>query len=120
VLVVDDEPDARELLSAVLKDAGATVTEAASVAAAMNEIARGSVSVIVSDVGMPSEDGYMFMERMRAEEPRGTRAVPSLALTAYARTEDRERALAAGFQEHLAKPVDPATLVRAVAALVRP
>jgi signal transduction histidine kinase len=118
VLVVDDEPDARGLLSAVLTDAGATVTEVASVAAAMDELAKGSVSAVVSDIGMPSEDGYMFMDRMRAEGL-ATRGVPSLALTAYARAEDRERALRAGFREYLAKPVDAATLVRAVADMVR-
>ena len=119
VLVVDDEPDARELLATVLEDAGATVSEATSVAAAMGGHRSRLRVAIVSDIGMPSEDGYMFMDRMRTEGPVAMRGVPSLALTAYARAEDRERALTAGFQEHLAKPVDPAKLLRAVAALVR-
>jgi signal transduction histidine kinase/ActR/RegA family two-component response regulator len=119
VLVVDDEADAREILAAVLQDAGATVTEASSASAAMNAIATEGISVVVSDIGMPMEDGYTFMTRLRAQAPAEKRRVPSLALTAYARAEDRARALTAGFDEHVAKPVDPTKLVRAVVALVR-
>jgi CheY-like chemotaxis protein len=73
--------------------------------------------VIVSDIGMPVEDGYQFVQRVRAVDH--TRELPALALTAYARAEDRERALASGFHDHLAKPIHPSRLVEAVAALVR-
>ena len=117
ILVVDDQPDARELVAMVLEEAGAQLLQAGSARAAMDLLESAEVSVIVSDIGMPGEDGYAFLERVRAT-PR-TEAVPALALTAYARSEERERALASGFQDHLAKPIDPATLVSRVAALLR-
>ena len=120
VLVVDDQEDARDLVATVLADAGARVTQADSAAAAMKIFAVGDVTAIVSDVGMPGEDGYSFIGRVRAspDSPRH-RDVPALALTAYARSEDRDRALASGFQEHLAKPIDPDRLIDAVAGLVQ-
>jgi signal transduction histidine kinase/ActR/RegA family two-component response regulator len=118
VLVVDDEDDARDLLVTVLQAAGASVTEAPSAAVAMAVLASSSISVIVSDIGMPSVDGYTFIERLRSEAT-AMRHVPALALTAFARAEDRNRAVAAGFQEHVAKPVDPVVLVKKVAALAR-
>ena len=116
VLVVDDQPDARELAAIVLEDAGAEVVQARDVATALDVLNEVPVSAIVSDVGMPGEDGYSFLGRVRAAT--ATRFVPALALTAFARVEDRQRALAAGFQRHLAKPIDPANLVAAVAALI--
>jgi len=118
VLVVDDEDDARELLATVLQEAGAFVTAAASVAEALAVLATTAVSVLVSDVGMPVEDGYTFLRRLRAEAPVALRQIPALALTAYSRAEDRQRATSAGFQEHAAKPIDPDVLVSTVAALV--
>ena len=118
VLVVDDEADARELLAAALQEAGAFVTAAASVAEALAVVATTAISVVVSDVGMPVEDGYTFLRRLRAEAPVALRQIPALALTAYARAEDRQRATSAGFQEHAAKPIDPDVLVSTVAALV--
>lgn len=118
VLVVDDEDDARELLAMVLQEAGAVVTVASSVAEALAVLATTAISVIVSDVGMPIEDGYTLLRRLRAEARVAVRQIPALALTAYARPEDRQRAMGAGFQEHAAKPVDPDVLVSAVAALV--
>ncbi len=118
VLVVDDEEDARELLATVLREAGALVTPAASVAEALAVVATTAISVVVSDVGMPIEDGYTFLQRLRVEAPFALRKIPALALTAYARAEDRQRATSAGFQEHAAKPVDPDLLVSTVAALV--
>jgi signal transduction histidine kinase len=117
VLVVDDERDARELAAIVLEDAGATVVQAENVAAALQALNERPISAIVSDIGMPGEDGYSLLGRMRAETSAGT--VPALALTAFARAEDRQRALAAGFRRHLAKPIEPARLVAAVAALLR-
>jgi signal transduction histidine kinase/CheY-like chemotaxis protein len=119
VLVVDDEDDARELLSTVLQESGARVTTASSARAAMDALASDAVAVIVSDVAMPAEDGYSLMQRLRAAGPPAARDIPALALTAFAGVEDRQRAAEAGFQVHLAKPVDPAALVAAVAALAR-
>jgi CheY-like chemotaxis protein len=117
VLVVDDQEDTRSLVATVLEDAGANVSQAESVEAAMKILARSSISVIVSDVGMPGEDGFGFLRRVRASDLPGAPRVPALALTAYARAEDRQKALAAGFQEHVAKPIDPAKLLDVVAAL---
>jgi len=118
VLVVDDEDDARELLTTVLQEAGAVVTAASSVAGAFAVLATTSISVVVSDIGMPVEDGYSFLRRLRAEGPVALRQIPALALTAYARAEDRQQAARAGFQRHTAKPVDPDVLLATVAALV--
>ena len=117
VLVVDDERDARELAALVLEDAGAMVVQAEDVTSALRALSDAHISAIVSDIGMPVEDGYSFLSRVRAEA--STRSIPALALTAFARAEDRQRALAAGFQRHLAKPIEPVKLVAAVAALLR-
>ena len=117
MLVIDDERDARELVAIVLEDAGATVVQAENVAAAVQVLKQKPISVIVSDIGMPGEDGYSLPSRVRAETSAGT--VPALALTAFARAEDRQRALAAGFQRHMPKPIEPAKLVAAIAALLR-
>lgn len=113
VLVVDDESDARELVAEVLGQSGAVVRTAASASEGWALLAKWSPDVIVSDVGMPEEDGYQFIERVRAQGGR----TPAAALTAYARSADRLRALAAGFQAHLPKPAEPAELVALVASL---
>lgn len=115
--VVDDEPDARELLQRVLQDQGASVTLLDSAHAALDALANSRPSVIISDIGMPEMDGHQMMRALRASEPRESR-IPALALTAFARAEDRKRALLAGFQAHLAKPFDVAELVLLVAGLV--
>jgi PAS domain S-box-containing protein len=115
--VVDDEPDARELLRRVLQDQGAGVTLFDSAQAALDALATSRPSVIVSDIGMPGMDGHQMIRVLRATEPRESR-IPALALTAFARAEDRKRALLAGFQAHLAKPFDVAELVLLVADLV--
>jgi len=117
VFVIDDEPDARELLQRVLVERGANVTVFDSADSALAAIATSRPTVIVSDVGMPGTDGYQMMRTLRAREPRESR-IPALALTAFARAEDRKRALVAGFQAHLAKPFDVAELVLLVADLV--
>ncbi len=117
VLVVDDEPDARELVATVLLDAGAQVIEASSVGEALAALGAARAMVVVADIGMPFEDGYSLMRAVRANE--ATRGIPALALTAYARAEDRAKARAAGFDDHAAKPVDPDDLVRRIAALAR-
>jgi signal transduction histidine kinase len=117
ILVVDDEPDTRDLLATTLESCGARVTTVASVPEALSELDRARPDVVVSDIGVPGEDGYSLIRRLRARAAEQGGNVPAVALTAYARAEDRVRALAAGFQMHLAKPVDPAELVASVAAL---
>jgi len=117
VLVVDDELDARTLVTEVLEGHGAHVTAASSATEALNEIARSPPDVLVSDIGMPGEDGYALIRKVRALAGGGAKAMPAAALTAYARMEDRTRAMAAGFQSHVAKPVDPDELLIVVATL---
>jgi len=115
VLVVDDEADARDLISELLRRAGADVATAASAHEALQSLGRQRPDVLVSDIAMPDEDGYALIRCVRQLAPEDGGTLPSVALTAYAREEDRARALAAGFQAHLAKPVEPAELVAAVA-----
>jgi signal transduction histidine kinase/ActR/RegA family two-component response regulator len=115
VLVVDDEADARDLIGVILRGKGAEVTLAGSVAEAMDALAAAP-EVIVSDISMPDEDGYDLIRRVRAAEGAVAQA-PAIALTAYARDKDRQAALSAGYQVHLAKPVEPDDLVLAIADL---
>ncbi len=117
VLVVDDHTDARELLAMVLSSAGASVSAAASAPDALEALKREPPDVLVSDIGMPGEDGFALVRRVKALRPEDGGRTPAIALTAYATEEDRLRALAAGFAEHLPKPVEPADLVTAVAHL---
>ncbi|HWW77048.1 MAG TPA: ATP-binding protein [Pyrinomonadaceae bacterium] len=118
VLVVDDNPDARELLALVLGGAGAEVERAASASAALELLRQAEVDVLVSDIGMPAEDGYALIGRVRSLTDGRARRPPAVALTAYASEEDRRRALDAGFDAHVAKPVEPAELVSVIAGLV--
>jgi PAS domain S-box-containing protein len=115
--VVDDEPDARDLLVRVLKDQGAEVTSFGSAEDALHALKTSRPTVIVSDVGMPKMDGYQMMRALRAGESRDMR-IPAVALTAFARAEDRKRSLVAGYQAHMSKPFDIAELVLLVADLV--
>jgi len=117
VLAVDDEPDALSLVTEVLEAAGARVTRAGSAAAALAQLDVEVPDVIVADLGMPTLDGFGFIDRVRRHSNLRVREVPAAALTAYARSEDRVKALRAGFQIHLAKPIDPAELVTTIAAL---
>ncbi|HEX8834115.1 MAG TPA: PAS domain-containing protein [Abditibacteriaceae bacterium] len=117
VLVVDDEPDARELVRVVLEKCGARVTTASSAEEAFQLVRQEHPDVLVSDIGMPEEDGYSLMRRVRALPPEAGGNIRSVALTALARSEDRQRALLAGFQMHLPKPVEPAELVAVVASV---
>lgn len=114
VLVVDDDEDARLLAAHLLADAGADVTSAGSVREALEAAASRVFDVLVSDVGMPVETGYDLIRALRSDGDPAHAALPALAVTAYAREEDRRVALLAGFDGHLAKPVDPAQLVAAV------
>ncbi len=116
VLVLEDEPDSLELLREVLQGAGAAVDASPSAAEALDRFAAQRPDLIVSDIGMPGMDGYAFLERIRAQ-PAPEGRTPAVALTAYARGEDVDRAFAAGFQMHLTKPVDPDHLVAVVANL---
>ena len=118
VIVVDDELDARELVGEAFKAAGATVHLAASAREALTLVSTVQASVLVSDIGMPHEDGFALMQRVRLLPADRGGHIPALALTAYARTEDMERAFDAGYQRHVAKPVDPLTLVELVMGLV--
>ncbi len=117
VFAIDDEPDAREVLTRVLEAQGAVVTLFSSAPEALAELRTARPSIIVSDIGMPGMDGYQMIRALRASEARDSR-IPALALTAFARAEDRKRSLQAGFQAHLAKPFDLAELVWMVSTLV--
>ena len=117
VLVVDDEPDARQLVQSVLEGGQAIVRLAASGAEALEMIRQEKPDVIVSDIGMPNADGYDFIQRLRQLSREEGGRIPAVALTAYARAEDRRKALIAGFQNHAAKPMDPQELVVVVANL---
>jgi PAS domain S-box-containing protein len=117
VLVVDDERDARELLTAILTQSGAVVTAASSVADAVDKLRLMKPDLLVSDIEMANEDGYSLIRKMRVlEESRGRR-IPAIALTAHARPADRLRALSEGYQMHMSKPIEPAELVLAIANL---
>jgi CheY-like chemotaxis protein len=116
VLVVDDEPDARALIERLLTDCNAKVVTAASVRDAIEALTRESPHILISDIGMPGEDGFALIRRVRTTVDR-TVAIPAIALTAYARTEDRIKAIQAGYQMHLAKPVEPVELVAMVRSL---
>jgi len=119
VLTVDDEPDALTLASEILEAAGARVTTASSAEEALQKLGVETPDVIVADLGMPRMDGFAFIDRLRHHDNARVREVPAAALTAYARSEDRMKALKAGFQIHLAKPIDPAELVTTIASLAK-
>ncbi len=117
VLVVDDQEDARELIQRVLEGAGADVITADGAAVAIELVEARKPDVLVSDIGMPDADGFELLRSVRALGiARGGR-VPAIALTAFARSEDRTRALRAGFAVHVSKPVDPAELVATVVSV---
>ncbi len=117
VLVVDDEADARTLFCRILSDRGAKVELVSSAPAALRAIEGAAFDVLVSDIGMPKEDGYQLIQQVRALPAERGGGIPALALTAYARNEDQAKALDAGFDQHLTKPVDAAELISHVAAL---
>jgi PAS domain S-box-containing protein len=119
VLAVDDDADALVLLKDVLQAAGADVATASSAASALETIRAFRPQVLVADIGMPDVDGFELIRRIRASEDPSVSELPAAALTAFARSEDRTRALRSGFEMHLSKPVDPGELVASVATLVR-
>jgi CheY-like chemotaxis protein len=117
ILLVEDDLDTQELIMTVLRRHGANVTAVASSAAALAELNRARPDVIISDIGMPSENGYELIKKIRALTPENGGHVPAIALTAYAGAVDRRRALLAGFQTHLAKPVEPDDLVAVILSM---
>lgn len=119
VLIVDDNADGREMLMTALREYGAAVRGAASSVEALAALDKdGTIDVVISDIGMPDTDGYEFIRRVRTAGDARTRLLPAIAVTAYANPEDRIRATVAGYQAHLAKPVDSALVAASIAALV--
>lgn len=119
MLVVDDETDSRELLRAVLEQCGAKVTTTSSAAEALEKLESATFDGLISDIGMPDEDGYTLIGKVRQLPSDKNGRLPAIALTAYARVEDRVRALNAGFQAHIPKPVEPIELVAVVVSLAK-
>ena len=117
VLVVDDEPDNREFLVAAIEQLGATATAAASAAEAIELLQQSPPDILVSDIGMPVEDGYSLIRKVRSSELGTAKRLPAVALTAYASESDRDRAIAAGYDEHLAKPINSALFAAVLARL---
>jgi CheY-like chemotaxis protein len=119
VLLVDDNADGRELVEEMLDQGGAETRTAGSAAEALAMLDEWCPDALISDIGMPGEDGYALIEKLRARERgRGERLLPAIALTAYARVEDRLRALSAGYQSHVSKPVDTEELLTVIASLL--
>ena len=119
VLVVDDDADARDLFTRVLEQCDARVRAVASATTALTTLDSWKPDVLVSDVGMPEESGYVLMRRIRRLTPEHGGTIPALAVTAYAGEDDVKLALSAGFQAHVAKPVEPVELALAVGSLAR-
>jgi CheY-like chemotaxis protein len=119
VLVVDDDVDARDLFTRALEQYDARVTAVASAGAALTALQRWKPHVLVSDIAMPEESGYVLMRKIRRLPPEQGGTVPALALTAYAGANDVKLALSAGFSAHVAKPIEPGGLALAVAELAR-
>ena len=118
VLIVEDHEDARELVASVLATAGAEVMTAATTEDALNQLSRVTPDVLLADLGLPGEDGYALLKYVRDMKAFQSKALPAIALTAYARASDRERALSAGFLHFLVKPVDPAVLVTVIESVM--
>jgi len=117
ILVVDDEEDTRQLLVQSLTFYGATVITANSAEQAFTELQDKNPDVLVSDIGMPGEDGYSLIRRIRVLANEQNRDIPAIALTAFTRAQDRMRALTSGYQNHVAKPVEPDELATVIASL---
>ncbi len=118
ILLVEDDDDSRKLLGTMLKRYGARVTSTKSAAEALSVFSNDVPDVLISDIGMPDEDGYEFIQKLRALPPDQGGQTPAIALTGYASRKDKERALSAGYQQHIAKPIEQADMIAAIAALV--
>jgi CheY-like chemotaxis protein len=117
VLIVEDDEDARELLGQLLEPYHGRTVAVGSVSEALSALQEWLPDVIISDIGLPGEDGYAFIQKLRALPPHRGGRIPAVALTAYARVEDRTKALMAGFNMHVPKPVEPAELMAVLASL---
>jgi CheY-like chemotaxis protein len=115
-LVVDDDDDSREMLEQLLAGAGAGLRTANSAKAALQALDEEVPDILVSDIGMPEEDGFSLIRRIRLRAPAEGGLVPAVALTAYARGEDRALALRAGFSSHVSKPIDPGEIIAVIAS----
>ena len=120
VLLVEDDDDSRKLLSTMLKRYGAKVTSTKSAAEALNVFSETLPDLLISDIGMPDEDGYELIRKLRRLAPEKGGLTPAIALTGYASRKDRERALEAGYHKHMAKPVEQVEMIAAIASLTRP
>jgi CheY-like chemotaxis protein len=118
VLLVEDDDDSRKLLGTMLKRCGARVTSTKSAKEALTVFEGDLPDVLVSDIGMPDEDGYELIRKLRSAPPEKGGLTPAIALTGYASRKDRERALAAGYHQHIAKPIEQSEMIGAIAALV--
>ncbi|OUL19226.1 hybrid sensor histidine kinase/response regulator [Nostoc sp. T09] len=116
-IVIDDQTDSRELIAFVLEQQGAEVISAGSASEALEKLAQYKPDILITDISMPDEDGYTLLEKVRTLLQKQGANLPALAITAYARAEDQQQAISAGFQQHLAKPIDPSELVKAVLSL---
>jgi CheY-like chemotaxis protein/two-component sensor histidine kinase len=116
MLVVEDEPDTREFLTRLLEGHGATVLSSSSAREGLALFETGNPDLLISDIGLPEMDGYDLIRLIRSGRVRGPSGIPAIAVTAYARIEDRLRALRAGYQAHIAKPVEPSELIAAIAS----
>lgn len=119
ILVVEDDADGRELMSTVIERAGARATTVASVRAALQALESAQPDALVSDIGLPNEDGFALIRQIRAREAERGGFLPAVALTGYVHEDERKRVLAAGFQVHVPKPVDLADLMAAIASVTR-
>ena len=119
ILVGDDDRDALALSREILEKTGATIITADSGDDALNKLSRNSANLLIADLGMPGMDGFELIQHVRAAEDVAVREMPAAALTAFARSEDRTKALRLGFELHLSKPIEPAELMAAAAALAR-
>jgi CheY-like chemotaxis protein len=118
ILLVDDEIDTRDFMSFLLQQDGATVSEASSASEALEAFAQSPPDILLSDLGMPLVDGYSLMAQIRSMSPEQGGQIPAIALSAYAGESDRDRAFAAGFQKHVAKPVEPTELLALIIDLL--
>nr|WP_277876653.1 response regulator [Leptolyngbya sp. FACHB-238] len=118
ILVVDDDTDTREFVAFVLEQAGASILTAASASEAFTTLMQSQPHLLLSDIGMPDIDGYMLIRQIRALPPEQGSTIPAIALTAFAGEMNQQQALAAGFQKHLSKPIEPDRLISTIASLV--
>jgi CheY-like chemotaxis protein len=119
ILLVDDSPDNRELIRRMLSKAGATVVDAEGAADARKKLETFKPDIIVSDIGMPEENGMEFIKKLRTQGREDIRKIPAIALTAYVREEEKESAISAGFQAHIGKPVSAPMLLEAIRNLTQ-